>query len=396
MRGALICLIAALASLTAVTQGAYVPSDPWDDGRSGLGAVTDGVVGPAHTEAAAVAHVSTDDWFTLPPLNYIPPPYHRDVLEGLRICLDPGHAGGVIRDDGRISEAMMNLEVALILREFLQDSGAEVVMTRETCEDTPNDGSLEWRARLADRENCDLFISIHQNATGRESANYISVWYHSRPDHPRAANDLARWVTVELHRLLRHHEPQHAGLYSSWLMYGPRGLADGYRHDTAEGLPSGFGVLRSLRVPGILIEGAFQSHPEGAQQLRDREYLRRMAWGLYTGILNYVWAGIPSITLHEDQSEVVEGPRPDIHLALDDGMHEGWARNAPPRIHFETLRVYIDDERATLRYRPQTAEIFATPREDLVPGEHTVRLRVLNVWGNWSWPVEIPFTVEGT
>jgi hypothetical protein len=270
-------------------------------------------------------------------------------------------------------------------------------MTRDSGEDSPEDGSLGWRARLADRGDCDLFISIHQNAGGRREANYVSVWYHSRPDHPRSATDLARWVTMELHLLLRHHEPQHAGLYSSWLMYSPDPAVrhpEAYRMDTTAQLPSGFGVLRHLRVPGILIEGAFQSHPEGTWHLRDREYLRRMAWGIYTGVLHYVWAGIPSITLHEEQPEVVEGPRPEIRLSLDDGMHEGWNRNNPPRIHFETLRVYIDDERAILRYRPQLAEIVARPSHDLEPGEHTARLRVLNVWGNWSWPTEIPFTVE--
>lgn len=387
-----ITLILTLATLAAVASPAIV--DPWDDGRTGLGASPEGVVLPANTYDAALAWVEADDWRTLPPTNFIPPPYHEDALRGIRICLDPGHAGEARPGAERLPEAVMNLEVALMLREFLTASGAEVVMTRDSAEDSPDNGDLEWRARLADRENCDLFISIHQNATSRRAANYVSVWYHSRPDNPRAATDLARWVTTELHNYLRHNEPQHAGIYSSWLMYSPNQLPESYRMDSTEPLPSGFGVLRHCRVPAILIEGAFQSHPEGQQELRSREYLRRMAWSTYMGVLNYVWAGIPKVTLHEGQADVVSGPRPTIRLSLDDGMHEGWARNNPPRIHEDTLRLYIDDELASFAHSPSQAEIRVTPRSDLEPGEHTIRLRVLNVWSNWSWPTQIPFTVE--
>jgi len=405
---ALLTLFASFGSAHA----AYVPEDPWNDGRTGIGASPEGIVGPAHTPEAALSHivdqersdmsevmssyVAVRDWSALPPLNYIPPPYHRDALEGVRICIDPGHAGDYTPGE-RFPEAAMTLETALMLREFLEGSGAEVVMTRETGEDSPDRGNLEWRARLADRENCDLFISIHQNSSSRRTANYVSVWYHSRPDQPRSAVDLARWVVLDLHRNLRHDEPQHAGLYSSWLMYAPNAEEKNpelYEMDNLDRLPSGFGVLRHARVPAILIEGAFYSHPVGRERLSDREYLRRMAWSIYSGILNYIWTGIPSIALHERQPSVVHSERPSLRLTLDDGMHEGWGKNAPPRIHVDTLHVFIDDERALVRYRPERAELVVTPAYDLEPGEHRIRLRVLNVWGNWSWPTEIPFMIE--
>jgi N-acetylmuramoyl-L-alanine amidase len=389
-------------SLPVAAQAQSPTEGPLDER---LEALSDGVVGPANSEAAALGYIEAEDWRTLPPLNYIPPPYHREVLDGVRICLDPGHGGdaeqrGYKRGRTGFRESVMNLEVGLMLRDYLQASGAEVVMTRTTDNETPENGSLGWRARLADQTDSDFFISLHHNATGRRDANYVSVWYHSRPDNPRCAVDLARWIVTEMHETMRHHEPQHAGLYSSWLMYGDdatdngRRSAERFRQDTMEPLPSGFGVLRQAQVPAILIEGAFFTHPEEEQRLMDREYLRREAWAIYSGILNYLWAGVPSIAFHEEQPTTMSDPRPEIRLTLDDGMHEGWARNDPPRIHNDTLRVYIDEERALLRYRPDLAEIIAIPREDLAPGEHTVRLRVLNVWGNWSWPTQLTFTVE--
>ncbi len=362
-------------------------------------AFAEGIVGSANTAEAAIAHIEADDWFTLPPINYIPPPYAAQALEGRRLCLDPGHGGeidraGYKRGASGFREAVMNLEVAQMVRDWLVEGGAEVVMTRDDDTVGPEGGSLEARGRMADRTGCDLFISIHHNYSSRDTANYLSIWYHARPDYPRAGVDLARWITTELGRLTRLEEPHHMGLYSDWLMYAPDERPDLYRLDTTEIPDSGFGVLRHARVPACLVEGSFYSHPVEEQRLMDREYLRREAWGIYMGIVHYLFAGVPSIALDEDQPATVRGPRPQISLTLDDGMHERWARNAPPRVHWDTLRVYIDDVRAQLVYRPELAEIDATPASDLAPGAHTLRLRVLNAWGNWAWPTEIPLTVE--
>lgn len=396
-------LAAALAlalplSASAQTVHRFPPEGPQDHRTEPFDA---GVAGPADSEQTAREYVLADDWHTLPPINYIPPPYAAQALEGIRLCLDPGHGGdadrrGYKRGSTGFRESVMNLTVARYVREFLEASGAEVVMTREDDTD-PEGGSLEYRGRLADRENCDLFISLHHNATSRGDANYLSIWYHARPDSPLANVDLARHLALSMNDLMRHAEPHHMGLYSDWLMYPPdpeEGHPDVLRMDTVATRPSGFGVLRHARVPAVLVEGSFYTNRDEELRLMDREYLRREAWGVYMGIVNYLWAGIPAITLHPDQPGTVTGPRPTIRLSLDDGMHEGWARNAPPRIQRQTLTLYIDDERCDTRYIPSRAELQVTPRADLAPGEHGVRLRVLNAWGNWSWPREVRFTVE--
>lgn len=394
------CLVIGALILIASTAFALEPLifPPPDRQDTRTEAYPVGIVGPANTPQAARAYIEADDWFTLPPLNYIIPPYAEDALGDLRICLDPGHGAqvemeGYKRGATGFREAVMNFEVATMLAEFLEESGAEVVMTRGG-DYNPEGGSLEWRARLADRENCDLFLSIHHNAHSRQTANYLTVWYHARPDYPRANVDLARWIVTELGPINRLDEPQHMGIYSDWLIYPPDAAPETIDVDANEMVESGFGVLRYAQVPACLVEGSFFTHPREELRLMDREYLRREAWGIYQGILNYMWAGIPKFTLHEEQSDVVRGPRPTVRFTLDDGMHEGWARNSPPRLHYDTLRVFIDDERATLSYIPAFAEVRATPRQDLEPGEHVARLRVLNAWGNWSWPTEIPFTVE--
>jgi N-acetylmuramoyl-L-alanine amidase len=226
-------------------------------------------------------------WQRTPDIDYNIP-YYAKYLEGLKICLDPGHGGhanlkNYKRGPTGLREAVVNLRVAKFLREFLNAAGADVVLTREGDYDTdPNAGkALRRRAEIASENNCDFFISLHHNASGRQSANFTSVWYHDNPDYLYANMDLARYVTNSLEEFLRLPEPQHNGLYSDYLIYPD----------------AGFGVLRHLRVPGILIESSFHSNYEEEDRLRDPEYNRREAWAIFIGIARYARNGIPHAEL---------------------------------------------------------------------------------------------------
>jgi N-acetylmuramoyl-L-alanine amidase len=79
-----------------------------------------------------------------------------------KICLDPGHGGlqdGTCSPKG-IKEKDLNLKLCLKIKSSLDDSGFEVVLTR----DSDKDLSLEDRVSIAKVNNCDLFLSIHHNA----------------------------------------------------------------------------------------------------------------------------------------------------------------------------------------------------------------------------------------
>src|SRR4030067_518239 len=97
------------------------------------------------------------------------------ALAGRRIVLDPGH-GGIFRGAlgvGGLTEAEVNLGVALFLRGLLEARGAEVRMTRTDDRDflSPADSSLRSdlaeRVRIANAFAPDLFVSIHHNADPR-------------------------------------------------------------------------------------------------------------------------------------------------------------------------------------------------------------------------------------
>ncbi|MFR2466197.1 MAG: N-acetylmuramoyl-L-alanine amidase family protein, partial [Clostridia bacterium] len=80
-----------------------------------------------------------------------------------RLVIDPGHGGNDGgNDQGEVKESVLNLEIALKLRNALREKAPEiqVIMTRE--DDTYV--SLEERAKLANELQADFFISIHCNS----------------------------------------------------------------------------------------------------------------------------------------------------------------------------------------------------------------------------------------
>ena len=88
------------------------------------------------------------------------------------VVLDPGHGG---RDPGKVGtgstlEKNINLEIALYLKEFLENQDVKVIMTRTKDEDLSKTDTgfklsdLNERIALIKESNADLVICIHQNS----------------------------------------------------------------------------------------------------------------------------------------------------------------------------------------------------------------------------------------
>ena len=95
-----------------------------------------------------------------------------------KVCIDPGHGDydvGTTSLDGSRLEKDDNLAIGLKVRDFLEEAGAVVVMTRE--DDTFL--SLEERCQLANRTSSDLFVSLHRNSYDGDISG-IEVWVHNK------------------------------------------------------------------------------------------------------------------------------------------------------------------------------------------------------------------------
>jgi N-acetylmuramoyl-L-alanine amidase len=112
-----------------------------------------------------------------------PPKLGKDPnsLQGLTICVDPGHGGretGAIGCSG-IKEAIINLGIAMRLKTLLENSGARVIMTRVADRDV----SLDERVEIANKAHADILLSVHNNSLpdGRDPLTEhgtSSYWYH--------------------------------------------------------------------------------------------------------------------------------------------------------------------------------------------------------------------------
>ncbi len=183
-----------------------------------------------------------------------PPAINRGrPLRGRTIAVDPGHPPGGATGPTGLREADANLEIARALRRLLERAGARVVMTR----DVDTILGLYERTNLAEAENADILVSIHNNAfpdgVNPWTSNGTSTYYY----HPRATR-LAQLVQEAMVRRM-----------------GLRDLGVG-RADLA--------LARPTWMPAVLTEGAFLMIPEQENGLRTPAFQERYARGVFDGI----------------------------------------------------------------------------------------------------------------
>ena len=305
------------------------------------------------------------------PLPFEPPPYTRH-LKGYKICLDPGHGGqGHVPDYKRgptgVREAEVNLQVALHLREMLQQVGATVIMTRVD----DSYVSLPMRSQIANESGSHFFISLHHNGIDNPKVNYTSTWYHGDADDSRQSLDLARYIQLGVSDALLLPTSPASGLYSDKLI-------------TA----SGFGVLRLTECPAILCEASFLSNPEEEARLKEDNYLRKEAYGYFLGIARYVEGGFPKGVLVAPQhGSAIQTKTPHLQIQVMDGLHErgAWMLKRQ-QVFTDSIRVKLDNVEVPYHYDPETDQMTVTIENPLSNGVHVVETELVNYYGNHSLP----------
>lgn len=190
-------------------------------------------------------------------------------LAGKVIVVDPGHGGadgGAVSKSGLV-EKDINLKIALYLRDYLQESGAYVLMTRETDKDLADANSkrrktqdLHRRSHFVNEQQAQLLVSIHLNAIPS-----------------------ARWSGAQTFYDRRSHEdsPILAKLIQDELIYN---LENTTRE--AKSISTVY-LLKTVRIPSALVEAGFLSNHVEAGLLATDSYQKKVAASIYRGILRY-------------------------------------------------------------------------------------------------------------
>ena len=222
----------------------------------------------------------------------------------LVVVLDPGHGGKWPHDGahgGRgLHEKVIALEVAQKTKQFLEERGATVILTRDVDEDIP----LADRVRIANEAGADVFLSIHCNAMEKREDRKVTrgvETYFLSPDPTDAearmlaqlenggpdavplpkANDPVVGILNDLALgQARNDSAALAQIVQQHIVRETRAPSRGVRQ-------APFLVLSGTKMPSALVEIGFISHPHEGRMLGGQKYQSRVAQALADGVRDF-------------------------------------------------------------------------------------------------------------
>ena len=181
----------------------------------------------------------------------------------MRLCINPGHGGhdsGVVGLGG-LRESDLNLEVSGRVATLAVLHGWDVMMTRSSDRFI---GLLE-QADLANESKrpVDLFVSVHGNGVLNREAHGVEFW---------TSRGQTRSDSVVPY------------LVGAWKAEFPDVVLRADWSDGDADKESSFAVLHLTRMPAVLVEVGFVSHPPTEALLKTSEYQDRIARAIVAGL----------------------------------------------------------------------------------------------------------------
>lgn len=215
-----------------------------------------------------------------------------------RIVLDPGHGGkdpGAVGPKG-LREKDVVLALARRIKPQLEARGYEVLMTR----DQDVFVELADRARFANENRADLFVSIHTNASKNRSVRGVETYFlgvakdrqssetamlENAVSEVNALSDLEQI----LHSLMNQNNMWHSSILAETVQDSLHGELNG-RFGTIKNLgvkQAPFFVLSKTSMPAVLIETAFISNSSAEKLLERSDFRDTLSDSITKGIINY-------------------------------------------------------------------------------------------------------------
>ena len=189
----------------------------------------------------------------------------------MRIVVDAGHGGidgGVTGIKTGVKESDLNLSIAFLLKEELEDKGFEVILTRKTEGGLYGTTAKGFKKRdMQKRKECveeaqpQMLISVHQNFYPSHSTRGAQVFYSPKSEGSKA---FAEGVQTSLNTL-----------YSSQKVKG-RGCKEGE-----------FFMLECYPCPSVIVECGFLSNAKDEALLVTKSWQTAVAQAVAGGVLAY-------------------------------------------------------------------------------------------------------------
>lgn len=190
------------------------------------------------------------------------------------IVVDPGHGGidGGTNKDG-ILEKEINLAISKKLKEFLEQKGYTVIMTRgedisldnlDNSSQSRHKRDLNARVNIINNSNAQLFLSIHVNCNIKKpTTDGAIVFYNEKFQENKV---LAYCIQRSLNAMIINGKNRTV-------------------HDPQQGK---YFLLAYSQIPGVIVETAFMSNPEERQLLAKDEFREELARAIADGVERYL------------------------------------------------------------------------------------------------------------
>ena len=170
------------------------------------------------------------------------------------------------------TEAQTNLAIALKLQNLLEQSGCTVILTRSD-ENAIYDidsktlkqkkiSDIRNRVKIGNESSADIFVSIHLNKIPQQQYYGWQTFYKEGNENGKK---LATSIQENLNEAIQKEN-----------------------HRVAHTIDNIY-IIKHVEIPITIVECGFLSNQEEEKQLLEDEYQNRLAWGIYNGIIDYVY-----------------------------------------------------------------------------------------------------------
>ena len=195
-------------------------------------------------------------------------------VSGKTIVIDAGHG---VPDEGAQSstgttEAETNMKISLKVQNLLEQSGCTVILTRSdenAIYDVDSNtlkqkkiSDIRNRVKIGNESSADIFVSIHLNKIPQQQYYGWQCFYKEGNEQ---SNKLAKSIQENLNKSMQKENNRVAMKIDN--IY----------------------IIKHVEIPTSIVECGFLSNPEEEKQLLDDNYQNRLAWGIYSGIINYFY-----------------------------------------------------------------------------------------------------------
>ncbi len=204
------------------------------------------------------------------------PSYIRKPIEFDTVVIDAGHGAhdtGAKGPYGR--EKDYALDMVLRLEKELQARGFKTLLTRR--DDTFL--TLSQRVEIANREKNAIFISIHFNSSGAQTANGIET-YALAPQGTSSTDGSSPWNSLLTGNVRDAENIALATAVHAHVISELKSVDRGIKR-------ARFNVLRGINKPAILFEGGFVTNPSEAKLINDPEHRQRIAVSIADAVVRF-------------------------------------------------------------------------------------------------------------